>query len=299
MSSSPEFTVLTPTYNRAHTLAGVYESLCAQTLREFEWVIVDDGSTDGTTALVGRWKDEGRCDIQYFYQPNQGKHVAVNLGVKRSRGQFLLILDSDDRCSPQALERFQIHWESIPEQSRNSFSGVTCLCMTADGAIVGSPFPERVIDSDSISLYTRYRIHGEKWGFHRTEILRQFPYPVFEGERFIPEGIVWNRIAKRYKLRFVNEPLRIFEPGKDGLTAQIRRVRIQSPLGARLYYLEYAQAVSNWWHRARAVINYFRFSAHAKVSPRRALADVGVPRRFSALLPLGYLWSALDHCFRR
>ncbi len=75
------FTVFTPTFDRAHTLDRVYRSLCVQTFKEFEWVIVDDGSTDGTDDLVAGWQTENRFPISYEKQPNQGKHIAVNLGA--------------------------------------------------------------------------------------------------------------------------------------------------------------------------------------------------------------------------
>ena len=103
------FTVFTPTYNRAHTLSRVYKSLADQTFKNFEWLIVDDGSTDGTKVLIEKWTEEASFPIRYFYQENQGKHIAHNLGVKKARGELFLSLDSDDTCVPEALERFNYH----------------------------------------------------------------------------------------------------------------------------------------------------------------------------------------------
>jgi glycosyltransferase involved in cell wall biosynthesis len=100
------FTVFTATYNRAHTLHRVYESLKEQTYRQFEWLIVDDGSTDTTRTLVETWQQEANFLISYYYQENQGKHVAINRGVQEARGEYFLIIDSDDTCVPQTLERF-------------------------------------------------------------------------------------------------------------------------------------------------------------------------------------------------
>ena len=78
------FTVFTPTFNRAYTLPRVYESLKSQTFKNFEWLIVDDGSSDGTADLVKMWQNEGALTIRYFYQINRGKHIAINRGVSES-----------------------------------------------------------------------------------------------------------------------------------------------------------------------------------------------------------------------
>ncbi|MHB1934966.1 MAG: glycosyltransferase family 2 protein [Acidobacteriaceae bacterium] len=277
------FTIFTPTYNRAHTLPQAYDSLKAQTFRDFEWLIVDDGSSDETAHLVRRWIADNEFSIRYIYQPNQGKHVAFNRGVSEANGELFLTLDSDDTCVPHALERFHHHWESIGIQDRHKFSGVTCLCMDSKGHVVGSSFPN-VLDSDPVTMETRYRITGEKWGFHRTEILREFPFPVLSGERFVPEGLIWNRIARDYKIRFINEPLRQFEILPDGLSSSILKIRVNSPRGARLYYREYLEFSLPWRNKVRAAINYMRFSLHAA-----APFEMGRGSRLLVLWPFAYL----------
>src|SRR5262249_2422136 len=104
-SKMPLFTVFTPTYNRAHTLHRVFDSLCAQTLRDFEWLVIDDGSSDSTRELIDNWTKSAHFTIRYIKQDHSGKHIAHNCAVREARGQFFLTLDSDDACTPQALER--------------------------------------------------------------------------------------------------------------------------------------------------------------------------------------------------
>jgi glycosyltransferase involved in cell wall biosynthesis len=204
------FTVFTPTFNRKHTLGRVFESLKSQTFRDFEWLIVDDGSTDGTGDLVDSWRQTVDFEIKYIYQKNQGKGAAYNTAVPVARGELFLTLDSDDQCVPEALERFKYHWDSIPEGRRGAFSAVTVLCRTPGGEPVGSKFPRDVVDSDSLEISYKYKVRGEKWGFHRTDVLRRHPFPVLAKSKYVPEGVVWRSIAREHKTRFVNEMLRIY-----------------------------------------------------------------------------------------
>jgi glycosyltransferase involved in cell wall biosynthesis len=205
--TTPLFTVFTPTYNRASTLGRVHDSLLRQTFTDFEWLIVDDGSTDGTADLVEGWQAASPFPIRYVWQPNQGKHVAMNKGSELARGELFLTVDSDDECVPVALERLKHHWDQIPAAERESFAAVTALAMDQHGRLVGTRFPADVLDSTSIELVYRYRMRGDKWGFTRTDVLRAHPFPVAEGTPFIPESLVWDEIALSYRTRFVNEML--------------------------------------------------------------------------------------------
>lgn len=142
------FTICTPTYNRAHTLSRVHESLMRQTFRDFEWVVVDDGPTDGTGELVRKWKADHRTwfPIRYFWQENQHKKVAFNRGVREARGELFLVADSDDWFPPNALETFAEHWRLIPDGEREQFAGVCGLCVYENGRVVGDRFPGGRLD---------------------------------------------------------------------------------------------------------------------------------------------------------
>jgi glycosyltransferase involved in cell wall biosynthesis len=287
-SDRPTFTVFTATFNRAHTLHRVFESLKAQTLDDFEWLIVDDGSTDGTDALVRKWIDGAAFPIRYYWQENQGKHVAFNEGVRRARGELFLILDSDDACDPEALETFKKHWEAIPEEERGSFTGVACLSRQPDGTIHGSRFPVEPLDVSSFHVRYRLGVTGEKWGFHRTEVLSRFPFPVIPGETTVPESLVWNRISQQYKTRFINAPLRIYYP-TEGSWASSPLSRIRSPVSASLYYLEHAGLLEaeSLWNRIRALANYVRFSLHAGVGSREMFRRARQPGAMVLAYPVG------------
>ena len=256
----PLITVFTPTFNRAQTLNRVYQSLLNQTFRDFEWIIVDDGSLDGTSKLVQEWICDGVFNIRYFYQRNLGKHFAFNVGVIEASGELFLPLDSDDACVSWALERFSFHWDSIPSNIRDLYSGITCLCYDQKGKVIGGALPSQTIDGHPYEVMSSLNRKGEMWGFHRTEILRQFKFPEIPGEKFVPEGLIWNRIGKEYLIRFINEPLREYYDSKDGLSNGNIQLRINNPISTIAYYSELLYLPLPIYSLLKAAINIWRFS---------------------------------------
>lgn len=298
-----KFTVFTPTYNRAGTLQRVYDSLCAQTFRDFEWLIVDDGSTDHTRVLVEAWQAEAPFLLRYLYQPNQHKKAAHNLGIREAQGELFLTLDSDDTCKPEALERLWFHWQAIPEQVHKRFSGVSVLCADEHGQVVGSLFPAYPhggwVDSDSVEIAFRYRVHGEKWGFHRTDVLREFPFPQEGVAGLVPESIVWESIAGHYQTRFVNEVLRTYHVGTDQLTRVVRpdqhalghALACKSSLEHGVRYFAYAPL-----QLLDAAMSFVRFNRHVRQQAFTPVVVQGwLPRLLVVLMtPLGLLRYWLD-----
>lgn len=216
------FTVFTPTYNREATIGRVYESLLKQTLRDFEWLIVDDGSTDGTPELVEGWIKDPKVEfsIRYVWQENAHKKAAHNRAISMAAGELMVVLDSDDWCVPHALECFWEHWIEIPEVERKEFMGVCGLCMNEKGAIVGDQYPtDQYLDSNSQELKYLYHVTGEKWGAMKTELLKDFPFRD-DLPGIVPESTVWDAIAVHYRTRFFNEPLRIYTQDVPGIIAR-------------------------------------------------------------------------------
>jgi len=254
--TAPWFTVFTATYNRAHTLRRVYESLLSQTMHDFEWLIVDDGSTDDTEACVQEMIRDTRLTIRYIKKSNGGVHTAHNVAIEQASGKLFLRLDSDDACVPQALEALLEKWLEIPENRRYSYSGVSCLCMQPFGELVGDAYPTDGWDSDYAVLGS---LRGEKWGFHRVDVLREHRFPEFAGERFCPEGLVWARLHDKYKTRCFNVSLRIYFDSNDSISSSMTRTRYQSPKGVALYYWEQMNRLGAF-RAFRHAINYVRFS---------------------------------------
>jgi|SRR6476469_7752124 len=290
------FTVFTATYNRRHTLHRVYDSLTAQTYRDFEWLIVDDGSTDNTRELVDQWQQENLLPIRYIYQENAHLHIAFNRGVREAQGELFIKLDSDDSCEPQALERFKYHWDAIPSDQKDKFSAVTCLCKYTNGQIVGDLFPFNPTDSDSLEIRYRFKVKGEKWGFHRTGVLRK----CFCGEEIIgtnlPESVRWSKIAKKYKTRFVNEALRTYWTDELSIVRNSQHPS-KSAMGAKINHLDILNDYTEWFRFdpfsfLRSAVHYSRFSFHLgnNISQQSANIKTAIGKFLWLIaLPVGYL----------
>ncbi|MGB7921396.1 MAG: glycosyltransferase family 2 protein [Desulfobacterales bacterium] len=271
------FTVFIPTFNRSRTLARALESVAAQTYRDFEVVIIDDGSEDDTRQLVQRWQKGADFPLRYYWQENQGKFAAHNNAIACASGYFFVLLDSDDTLLPQTLERFDFHWRSIPDDQKDLFAGVEGLCLDHDGKIYGDRFPSDVIDTTYIEIVKKYKISGEKRNALRTDVLRQYPYPIFDGERFIRDDLIWKRMAGRFKLRCFNEPVQIIDHQTEGLSANVISIRLKNPKGFRYYFLEEINQYSSLtgrYFRFKYHSKFVRYSLHCKIGFRQQYTEV-------------------------
>ncbi len=244
------FTVFTPVYNRREEIARVWESLRAQTCRDFEWVVVDDGSTDGVGERLRAYAAAADFPVRVARQENGGKHVAWNRGVALARGELFVPADSDDAFVPEALQRFRELWLSIPEEKRPGFSGVNVLCRDPrTGEVVGTPFPRSPMVSQNLELAYVHGVSGEKWGCIRTDVLREVPFPAAVALRgtYVPESYVWYTVARTYKALCVNEALRFYY--RDAGDSIMARRRADGP-AARLGRNAAARYFFSHWHLA-------------------------------------------------
>lgn len=247
-AQDPTFTIFTPTYNRVGTLERLFASITRQTDRDFEWLVVDDGSVDNTADLIAQLAARADFPVRYLRQPNSGKHSAFNHGVREARGELFLTIDSDDELTPDAVAVLREAWASIPLSERDGFTGVTARCVDQDGRLIGERSDRSPLDSDSAEATLVLGMLGERLGFHRTDVLRAHPFPTDLPARFIPEGRVWLEIARRYRTRFIETPARVFhDHGAPRLSALDRSQRAWGDLEYNRFALaNYAQ----WWRRA-------------------------------------------------
>jgi len=260
-------TVLTPTWNRAHTLPALKESLEAQTSRDFEWLVVDDGSTDSTAALLASW--EGRTDFPFRYMrtENGGKHRALNRGVPEARGEAIFIVDSDDRLPPRAVALIAAAWPEARADA--SLAGLVGYRASGRGLRMGPEFPAGLRQASSLDLAWHHGMRADKAEVFKASVLRDFPFPEIEGESFLTEAVVWNRIAKSQGLLLVREILYSCDYLADGLSAKSLELRLRNPRGARLYYDELMRAEVPMAARLRARINRARIAVLAAAAHPR------------------------------
>lgn len=211
--------VFTPTYNRLELLKRLYRSLCDQNEMNFEWVVVDDASTDGTEEWIIKIKQESPFQIQYKKITHGGKHRAINCGVELAQGDYIFFVDSDDYLPKEAIETIGKWIKDLTGQER--IAGVAGLRMDPSGKIVGEQPDIQSGDYLECSNLQRYRKHlqGDKAEIYRTDVLKQYPFPEYDNEFFLTERIVWDRIAADgYSLRWYNIPIYVCDYQEGGLT---------------------------------------------------------------------------------
>ena len=289
------FTIFTPTYNRAATLPRAYASLRAQTFRDFEWLIVDDGSTDDTHERVQVFEAEADFPIRYLWQEHGHKKAAFNYGVREARGALFVALDSDDELLPDTLARLHRIWLSIPYSDRESYSAVTGLCARPDGSIVADRYPQDWIDGTPQEMRYRYKVGGEKFGFQRTDVLRRFPFPE-DIPGFVPESIVWSAIGRQgYKTRFVNEVMRVYHDSPDSLSGQGAVDAGAHALGLYLLARDVLNNSLRWfvyqpWEFLMAAARYTRFALHLRCGRRRPPAGFQGLQGWGARALVAMMW---------
>lgn len=225
-------TIITPTYNRADLLPRLYESLCRQSCLDFEWMVIDDGSQDGTEALIQRYLHENVIPVIYEKQQNAGKHTALNRGIAKIKSELTFIVDSDDYLTPDAVKVILSYHEKW--RNTDALCGYSFLRCHQDGRVNTAYFPE----DEKLDTYLAVRINGniggDKAEVFYTDILRKYPFPVFEGEKYMPEDVVWMRMSGPYRMLHVNKSIYICDYLEGGLTQTGRRMKIHSPRGMML-----------------------------------------------------------------
>ncbi len=202
-------TVFTPTYNRENTLDRVYNSLKNQTFSDFQWIIIDDGSTDNTKKLIEKYQKKSKFKIIYKWQENSGKHVAINRALDICDTELFVIADSDDSFLPNALEVLVNTWDSI--ENKKEYKGVICRCYDAESnEPIGFKFPKYIFDSNDEEAFFKYKLRFEKWMLFSTEKFKEFKFPEYKGLKFFPETVIWQKMGKKYKTRYIDEPLRAY-----------------------------------------------------------------------------------------
>ena len=221
-------TVFTPSYNRAYTLHKCYESLLRQTSKDFTWLIIDDGSSDNTKELVDSWINENKIEINYIYQENQGMHGAHNTAYKNIKTELNVCIDSDDYMPDDAVEKIISFWNI---NKRSDLAGIMALDAYTDGKVIGDRFPSVLKESTYFNIYNKYGLKGDKKLIYRSELTTQYPYPIFEGEKYVSLAYKYAKLDSKYKLALMNEVVCNVEYMEDGSSLNMLKQYRRNPKG--------------------------------------------------------------------
>ena len=279
-------TICTPTYNRKHILVNLYKSLKKQTVFDFEWLIIDDGSEDGTEELVNSSiKLDNQFDMYYYKCNNGGKHRAINKALDIAKGKMFFIVDSDDYLTEDAVEKIIKYESTLPKEEK--FAGIAFSKGFEDKTLVGTTFKGEFVDATSIER-RKYNILGDKAEIFYTSVLKENKFPEFEGEKFITEAVVWNRIAKKgYKIRWFQDIIYICEYRDDGLTKLGYTKFKESPKGLLLYIKESIEYLNLNLLERLSRYSYYSKAVYENKNIKKASEDLGIKEttlKFAILL---------------
>lgn len=277
-------TVLTPTFNRGGVLRSLWDSLQKQTVKDFEWLVVDDGSTDGTKNLITQLQENSDFPIRYIYKSNGGKHTALNVGIQTICSELTFIVDSDDCVTDDAVESIlKIHKKY---RLQNNICGYAFLRAFPDGKVNGKKFD---VD-ERIGSYIDVRVNGDDTSSDKAEVfkthcLKEFSFPEYPNEKFLGEDLVWVRMARKYQMVHINKAIYIGNYLEDGLTNNRRKHNIASPVGCMHRAEEFMESDLKTRYRIKGGLQYIVYGRFAGVkvvdlirkSRHKILATVCIP----------------------
>ena len=256
-----KITIFTPTYNRAYVLERVYNSLIAQTNKNFEWLIVDDGSTDNTNEIAQRWIDERKIDIRYIYQENQGKQLAFNNGVKNCDNEYFFCVDSDDYLTNDAI---QLLTDALTKIDNDKISGIIALRGKNEKQPLGTYMPEKIKQSSLKNLYEKYRFKGDTALIYKTKILKQFPFVLQRKEKFIGENYVYDQIDEKYEMVLMNKIIYICNYLNDGYTKNTIKLLKKNPYSYMMMKLQSSRISKNIIYKIKHMAGYIAMGIYIK-----------------------------------
>lgn len=284
-SKQPLFTLFVPTYNRLSLLPRMLESVEAQTFQDFELLIVDDGSQDGTYEFLCSYQPRGNYQLRVFHQANQGRHIAFNKAFEEACGFLFTTINSDDVLAPYALERLAHWWQIASKQDEDiPIVGVEGLCASLDNhRVIGTPFPKSPMIADHIEIYYRKGVRGDAMRAVRTDIIRRYRFPQIGTERYIPPSYLWNRLGfDKHRILYFNEVLCYKEYRADGITKNRVRVRANNPQGVELYYRDFLElAYANRRVPVQVLIRYTANLMRSSLYKRSFLQSLYITYRVS------------------
>jgi len=283
-------TIFTPTYNRAYILPKLYKSLCVQTCQDFEWLIVDDGSTDHTKQLVEEWRKDGKVTIRYIYQDNSGKMMAHNRAVRESTAELFMCIDSDDHLfSDKVVEDTLSYWQ----QQMAIVDNLERICGLIGYKQIGGNiqrFPQDMLVAHLSELIEK-GFNGEKTLLFRRDILAKFLFPYFEGEKFVTDDYVYDQIDRIYRFLLFPYYIQNCEYQIGGYSDNYIKLLFDNPKGFRAYHNQCVKFRKKGY--LKSVICYVALSI--RIGDRKMFSQAASPFLTALLFPLGVVKYLFDN----
>ena len=278
-------TVLTPTYNRVHTLPACFDALSRQTCTAFEWIVVDDGSNDGTEEYVSGLP-ERPFPVRYIKKENGGKHTALNAAHPFVHGKYVLILDSDDTLTPDAVEQALAGWARY---DADPSVGIVTLLKGADPEHPNCYAPEEGVPVDIMAYRRVCPVSNDACEVIRAELFLQNPFPVFPGETFLSEGALWNRVSFTHKCVYINRVIYLCNYLEGGLSKSGKPLRIRNPLGGMHTANLNMAGKNDWKRRIKNGLLFTCYGFFARLSPAQIVRRCDYKVLARSCLPFGWL----------
>ena len=277
-------TIFTPTYNRAYILPKLYESLCRQTCQDFEWLVVDDGSTDNTKELVEGWLAEGKIDIKYLRQANSGKMMAHNLAVKESSGELFMCVDSDDCLFSGRVVEDALNFWNCEMVKVGDTSSICGFIGYKEIGVKKQHFPE-FLHIAHLSELNKAGFKGELTMVFRRDVLGKYPFPYFSGEKFVTDVYVYDQIDREYKVLLFPYYMQHCEYQIGGYSSNYMKMLFCNPQGYRAYHNQCVKFRKRGY--VKSVICYIALSI--RLGDRHMLRDAADKFLTLLLFPLGVI----------
>lgn len=275
-----KITVFTPTYNRADLLPQLYESLLRQTCQKFNWIIIDDGSTDNTSAVVQRWIDEGKMEIRYVWKENGGLHTGYNKAIELMDTELSICIDSDDYLTDDCIASVLEYWDA---NKAEGIAGLIGLDILPNGEIVSGNLPD--VKAVNPIMLMASKNNGDRKYVVRNDCYHEvYPMPVFAGEKnFNPHYLIL-KMCRKYRFLVFNKPLCVVNYQPDGMSANIFHQYINSPKS----FAEYRRVIMDnpktpFAYLLRTTVHYVSSSMLSgnkhfiKASPKKLLTILSIP----------------------
>lgn len=278
-----QLTIYTPVYNKAATIQRTFDSLVAQTNHDFEWIVINDGSSDGSDDIIKSFSST-LLNWRYIKKENGGLSSVMNLAAQEASGKFILRLDGDDYLRDDAVQKIL---DSLDQEDVDSgdIGAVVFLTCYENGEIVGfHPFSE-ITKCAFYDYRNKYKAVGDRAEVFKTEVFKAFPMPQFEKETFCSESIVWNRISDFYSAIYIPQSIYVREYADNSITAQGAPIRIRNPKGCQLALADILNRPCCFSIFLKESINYFRYSLHSNYSLKKLVKDIPVSSLIIGIVP--------------